>query len=278
VKRLGLLAVILFGALLVYGTTDFPDWGDPSSPAATHLSPYYIQHSLHDTAVPNIVTAVLADYRGYDTMFETAVIFTAGLACLFLLRVFITPKETEASGLYRHRATGITLRIGQGGRLPLGTREFERIDSQWVPYDLIIRTACSLVLPFIQLFALYVVAHGHHSPGGGFQGGVIFGAALILFAISHNLRTTLKAMPEKRTNILTGTGVLIYVGTGVLCLLLGGQFLDYAALAGLLGVDPVMARSHGILIVEIGVAITVMAVMVSLYYNLASAGHMDEGL
>lgn len=275
-KRLGLLAVVLFGTVLVYGTTDFPDWGDPSAPAAIHLSPYYIQHSLADTAVPNIVTAVLADYRGFDTMFETAVIFTAGLACLFLLRVF-TAKATE-SGLYRHRATGITLRIEQGGRLPLGTREFERIDSQWVPYDLIIRTACRLVIPFIQLFALYVVAHGHHSPGGGFQGGVIFGAAIILFALSHNLRTTLQAMPEKRTNLLAGTGVLIYVGTGALCLLLGGQFLDYAALAGLLGVDPVMARSHGILIVEIGVAVAVMAVMVSLYYNLATAGQMDEGL
>lgn len=278
-KRLGLLAVMLFGAVLVYGTTDFPDWGDPSSPAAIHLSSYYIQHSLADTAVPNIVTAVLADYRGYDTMFETAVIFTAGLACLFLLRIFTTSGETESeSGLYRHRATGITLRIAQGGRLPLGTREFVRIDSQWVPHDLIIRTACRLVIPFIQLFALYVVAHGHHSPGGGFQGGVIFGAAVILFALSHNLRTALQSMPEKRTLLLASTGVLIYVGTGVLCLLLGGQFLDYAALAGLLGVDPVMARSHGILIVEIGVAVAVMAVMVSLYYNLATAGHMDEGL
>ncbi|NCC94904.1 MAG: Na(+)/H(+) antiporter subunit B [Opitutae bacterium] len=277
-KRLGLLAVILFGALLVYGTTDFPDWGDPSSPAATHLSPYYIQHSLHDTAVPNIVTAVLADYRGYDTMFETAVIFTAGLACLFLLRVFITPKETEASGLYRHRATGITLRIEQGGRLPQDSREFERIDSQWVPYDLIIRKACRLVIPFIQLFALYVVAHGHHSPGGGFQGGVIFGAAVILFAISQNMRTTLEALSEKRSVLLAAGGVLLYVGTGALCLLLGAQFLDYAALAGLLGVDPIMARSHGILIVEIGVAVAVMAVMVSLYYNLATVGRLDEGL
>jgi multicomponent Na+:H+ antiporter subunit B len=276
VKRPGLLVVILFGAVLIYGTTDFPDWGDPSAPAAIHLSPYYIQHSLADTAVPNIVTAVLADYRGYDTMFETAVIFTAGLALLFLLRAFAS--EATESGLYRHRATGITLRIAQGGRLPLGTREFERIDSQWVPYDLIIRTACRLVIPFIQLFALYVVAHGHHSPGGGFQGGVIFGAAVILFALSHNLRTTLQVMPEKRTNLLASIGVLIYVGTGTLCLLLGGQFLDYAALAGLLGVDPVMARSHGILIVEIGVAIAVMAVMVSLYYNLATAGQMDEGL
>jgi multicomponent Na+:H+ antiporter subunit B len=275
-KRFALLAVLLFGALLVYGTTDFPDWGDPSSPAATHVSPHYIRHSLEETAVPNIVTAVLADYRGYDTMFETSVIFTAGLACFFLLRVFA--RKAPDSRLYRHRATGITLRIEQGGRLPEGAREFERIDSQWVPYDLIIRTACRLVLPFIQLFALYVVAHGHHSPGGGFQGGVIFGAAVILYAISHDLRSTLQMLPERRTVLMSAGGVLIYAGTGLICLLLGAQFLDYAALAGILGVDPIMARSHGIFIVEIGVAIAVMAVMVSLYYNLASVGRFDEGL
>jgi multicomponent Na+:H+ antiporter subunit B len=275
-RRLGLITAVLFGGLLAYATPDFPDWGDPRSPASTHVSPYYIQNSLADTAVPNIVTAVLADYRGYDTMFETTVIFAAGLACLFLLRNF-GPRAVE-SRLYRHRPTGITLRIEQGGDLPENSAEFERIDSQWVPYDLIIRCAGRLVLPFIQLFALYVVAHGHHSPGGGFQGGVIFGAALIFYALSHDLRSTLGHLPEARSLIVAAVGVLIYVGTGVLCLLLGGAFLDYAALAGLLGVDPVMARSHGILMVEIGVALAVTTVMVSLYYYLATAGRLDEGL
>ena len=78
--------------------------------------------------------------------------------------------------------------------------------------------------------------------------------------------------------LFSAGGVLIYTGTGVLCLLLGGNFLDYAQLAGFLGVDPVMARSHGILIVEIGVGLAVMAVMVMLYYNLSSDGRHDEGL
>ncbi len=63
-----------------------PKWGDPHSPAATHVSPYYIRHSIEDTATPNVVTSVLADYRGYDTLGETTVVFTAGMACLLLLR------------------------------------------------------------------------------------------------------------------------------------------------------------------------------------------------
>ncbi len=275
-KAIGLLTVLFLGGLLLYGTADFPTFGDPASPASTHLSPYYIEQAVDDTGVPNVVTAVLADYRGYDTMFETAVIFSAGIACLFLLRVF--RREPPASVLYRHMDTGVTLRIGQGGTLPDHTGEFVRIDSQWVPDDLIVRAACRLVIPFIQLFALYVVAHGHHSPGGGFQGGVIYGAAIILFALSSDLRSTLAQIGERVTAVFCSTGVLIYVGTGVLCLLLGGEFLNYAALADVLGVDPVMARSHGILVVEIGVGLAVMAVMVSLYYVLSSAGRMDEGL
>ncbi len=275
-KAFGIIAVVLCGGLLIFGTIDFPDWGDPTSPASTHLSTYYIEHAIEDTSVPNIVTAVLADYRGYDTMFETAVVFAAGISCIFLLRV--TRRRSVESRLYRHLPTGVTLRIEKGGKLPPESEDFERIDSVWVPYDLIIKNGCRLIIPFIQLFALYVVAHGHHSPGGGFQGGVIFGAAIILYALAYDLRTARNHLSVKTSVLLSSTGVLIYAGTGALCVLLGANFLDYGALAGLLGVDPVTARSHGILIVEIGVALAVLAVMVSLYYVISSAGSLDEGL
>ncbi len=275
-RALALITVLMVGGLLFYGLPDFPNWGDPASPASTHLSPYYIEHGAGDTHAPNIVTAVLADYRGYDTMFETAVIFSAGLACFFLLRTF--RQKSEATRLYRHLPTGVTLRIEEGGKKPEGSDEFEPIDSQWVPYDMIINMTCRLIVPFVQLFALYVIAHGHYSPGGGFQGGVLFGAAIILYAISTDLRTAFKRLQEKAAMLLSAAGVLIYAGTGVLCLLLGGNFLDYERLAGILYVDAVMARSHGILIVEIGVGLAVMAVMVMLYYNLSSAGRHDEGL
>lgn len=275
-KALGFIAAFCLGGILLYISTDFPHFGDGTSPASQHVSPYYIEHTMEDTSVPNIVTAVLADYRGYDTLFETAVIFSAGLACFFLLRV--PERQAPVARFYRHQATGITLRIEKGGRLPENTEEFERIDSVWVPYDIIVTMTCRLVVPFIQLFALYVIAHGHHSPGGGFQGGVIFGAAIILYAISNNLRRTLKRMSEKTSALLSSLGVLIYAGTGMLCIFLGAGFLNYSALASFLGVDPITARSHGILIVEMGVGIAVTAVMVWIYYNLSSAGKQDEGL
>ena len=77
---------MIVGAFLIYGTMDMPDWGDPNSPASLHVSPRYIMNAATETATPNIVTAVLADYRGYDTLGETVVIFTAGMACILLLR------------------------------------------------------------------------------------------------------------------------------------------------------------------------------------------------
>lgn len=275
-RIIGLLIVIAFGSLLRYGIFFFPDWGDPASPASLHVSPHYIQKSVEETGVPNIVTSVLADYRGYDTMFETTVIFAAGLACFMLLRVL--QRQAPECRLYRHIPTGITLRIEKGGKLPTKTGSFERIDSLWVPHDLIIKTTARFITPFLQIFALYVIAHGHHSPGGGFQGGVILGAAIIMYAISYDLRRSIQRIGERETALLGSAGVLIYAGTGALCMVLGADFLNYGALAGLLRVDPIMARSHGMLIVEVGVGIAVSAVMVWIYYNLSSAGRHDEGL
>jgi len=272
---IGLIIVLSTGALLVYATVDFPSWADPASPASLHLSPHFIEKTMEETSVPNIVTAVLADYRGYDTMYETAVIFTAGLACFILLRIFV--REEPEDRLYRHVLTGVTVRVKEGAELP-PSEDFERIDATWTPPDLIIKTVCRFLIPFIQLFALYVIAHGHHSPGGGFQGGVILGASMILLAISQDLRTSVQRMREKLDAVLCAVGVIIYAGTGALCLLLGLNFLDYSALASVLHCNPVTARSHGILIVEIGVGIAVMCTMIWIYNNVSSTGKYDEGL
>ena len=85
-KFFALLLTLLTGALLIYGTREMPPWGSPNSPASLHVSPRYIEKTMEETHTPDMVTSVLADYRGYDTLGETTVIFTAGLACLLLLR------------------------------------------------------------------------------------------------------------------------------------------------------------------------------------------------
>ncbi len=76
----------LLGILLLYAATDLPEFGDPGSPASVHISPFYLENSYADTHTPNVVTAVLMDYRALDTLIETAVIFTSGIACWLILR------------------------------------------------------------------------------------------------------------------------------------------------------------------------------------------------
>lgn len=82
---LPLTVVLVTGAALVYGTLDIPAFGDRNAPAQTHVAPRYLERSIPDTGVPNVVTSVLASYRGYDTLGETFVVFTAGISVLLLI-------------------------------------------------------------------------------------------------------------------------------------------------------------------------------------------------
>jgi len=249
VKKTALLIIAVLGILLLRAAEDLPFWGDPQSPASVHLSDYYLEESYEETSVPNIVTSVLADYRGYDTMFETVVIFCAGITVLIVLR-----------RTHRRRAKVISPRPERPGA------------------DIILQTAARLLVPMMQLFALYVVAHGHHSPGGGFQGGVILGSSLILLALSYDIQMALHRFKEKLVLLFSAGGVLLYAAIGLACLFLGRNFLAYGAWAALLGISEPEAHSHGMLGVEIGVAITVLCIMFSLYIDLASGGDLDEGL
>ena len=90
-----LVVVLLAGALVVYGTLGLPRFSDPHAPIHTHVAPRYLEQGLQETGVPNIVTAVLASYRGYDTLGETTVVFTAGIGVIALLRR--RPKRKDPS-------------------------------------------------------------------------------------------------------------------------------------------------------------------------------------
>lgn len=144
--------------------------------------------------------------------------------------------------------------------------------------DLIIKISVRILIPFIQLFGLYVIVHGHYSPGGGFQGGVILGASFILLALAYGVKTSQEYMSIKVNAVLSNLGAAIYVGIGALCAILGGLFLDYSALNKLIPLGTVEWRSFGIFLIETGVGLTVMSIMVLLYWNLSSGGSMDEGL
>ena len=131
--------------------------------------------------------------------------------------------------------------------------------------QLILRIAAKFFIPLILLFALYVQFHGDYGPGGGFQAGVIFAAAFVLYALIWGGDEAKRVVSPNLLQALAALGVLIYAGTGMAGIFLGGTFLDY----GVLQHDPVHGQHLGILLVELGVGITVAAVMTSAFLCFA---------
>jgi multicomponent Na+:H+ antiporter subunit B len=142
--------------------------------------------------------------------------------------------------------------------------------------DVVIRTISRMLVPFIQIYGLYVFVHGHGSPGGGFQGGCIMAASFILLSVAYDLREVKRRLSERKNAILCSLGVFIYAGTGCLAMLYSGNFLDYGTLSSLLATDPAKARYYGVAMIELGVQITVMAVMVSIFLDLVTMGKHEE--
>ena len=154
VKLTGVIAIIagvilagsFFGDLL-------PTIGDVGSPANSYLSPYYIENALHDTEAPNLVTAVLADYRGFDTLFETCVMFLSGVTALMVL----SSKRKVIKG-QRNQA-----------------------DTHGISFSgTVLDTSFRILIPVIVIYAFYVLAHGEISLGGGFQAGALLGIAYLI--------------------------------------------------------------------------------------------------
>lgn len=136
--------------------------------------------------------------------------------------------------------------------------------------SVIVITFVRVLLPVVQLFALYVLVYGHYGPGGGFQAGVMLGAAYILLALALGREVFEQRVNERICLGVAAAGVLLYLLTGVAGLAGGSTFLDYSALP--LPVSPVKARYFGILFIETGVAVAVAATIVLLFCRLADTG------
>lgn len=237
-----ILSFLVVGAaalVLIYATFDKPRFGDPNAPAQIHVAPWYLEKTPEYIDIPNVVTAVLGSFRGYDTLGEVFVVFTAGIGVLFLL--------------------------GRG-------RPAERPDvineNEGLRHHLIPRVVGRVLIPFILLFGLYVQFHGEYGPGGGFQAGALIAAGIILFALIEGEQRALRVLPHRLLLGLMAAGPLIYGGVGVAGMVLGGNFLDYSPLAS----NPIKGQQLGILIIEAGVGITVTGVLLSVFHAFAARG------
>ena len=226
-----LVLVSLTGLALIYGTLDLPLLGDVTAPVHQHVVPRYLD-SYHEVGLLNLVTAVLASYRGFDTLGETFVVFTAGIAVMGLLN---PDRDTRAL-----------------------IRESDRP----MYHHTILVVISRLFIPLILLFALYVQFHGDFGPGGGFQAGVIFATGLILYAMLYGTRHAERVINPTTRNVIMSGGVWLYAFTGVTAMILGGEFLNYSVFMQ----DAVQGQHYGVFLVELGVGMTVAMVMLSMFY------------
>ncbi len=236
-----LLVVCVTGGILVYGTMDMPAFGDPNAPIHQHVAPRYVQQSQHEIGSDNIVTSILSSYRGFDTLGETVVIFTAGLAVVGLIGFRGMQKFGD-----RQRAAGVT------------QNEMEQ--------HLVLRIVIKMFIPLILLFALYVQFHGDFGPGGGFQAGVIFASAFIFYTLMSGLDAAMRVVSPRTLSYIAALGVLLYGGVGIATMLMGGNYLAYNVLRH----DPLHGQHLGIFLIEVGVGTTVFSVMVLIFFAFSS--------
>lgn len=244
---LPIIVVTVTAAGLLYGTLDMPRYGDPAAPIHAHpIARHYIEVSPQETGIDNMVASLLAFYRGYDTLGETAVVFTAGIGVLALLG-------------RRRRSDGALYEPSVGPDIVI-----ER--------HIIVRVVGKLMIPMILLFGCYVQAHGDFGPGGGFQAGVIFASGLMLYMLLFGIDAAERFAPAGALQRFVALGLLIYGGVGIVNLLQGGHYLDYRTLAA----DPAHGIHYGVLLIELGVGITVASVITTIAY--AFTGHLRRGV
>jgi len=225
--------------MMIYATFDMPRLGDPQAPVHQHVAPWYLSETPKVIDIPNVVTAILASFRGYDTLGEVFVIFTAGVGVMFIL----------ANG------------SGNGRRTMVPSA-----DSTGLRHHLVPRVVGRLLVPFIVLFGLYVQFHGEYGPGGGFQAGALISAGLILYALVEGEKEALRAIPLSVLVGMIAFGAFLFGAVGVVGMLFGGNFLDYSVLLS----NPVAGQHLGIMLVELGVGITVTGVLLTIFHTIAA--------
>ena len=235
-KRLGMIVMGILATLLIYATFGMPGLGDPQAPVHQHLAPWYLENTPVYMDIPNVVTAVLGSFRGYDTLGEVFVVFVACIGVLFILGV----KPPEGSE-YNPEASGLR-------------------------HHLIPQVAGRLLIPFIVLFGLYVQFHGEYSPGGGFQAGALIAAGVILYALLEGEAAALRAVPQSVLMGLVISGACLYGAVGVACMLLGGNFLDYSVLLS----NSKYGQQMGMLLIEAGVGMTVSGALLTIFHAFAA--------
>lgn len=234
-----------------------PSVGDASSPVNSHVSPYYIQNSLEDTGAHSMVTAVLADYRSFVSIFEIGIMFLSGITSLMILS---SPKKQDGKLCPYKNAKRQDRAVTADDKKDRGT---------------VIDAAFRIVVPIIVLYAFYVLAHGEVSLGGGFQTGGLLAIAYMLDRLVPGTDRGIGKLSGAGAAMLAGSGVLICIATGILPMFNGGKFLEYSCLPFETS-DIATLHQMGMFMMEIGVVICVMATIINILEVVLERTEFDD--
>lgn len=230
-----------------------PVIGDPESAPNSHVSDHYIENAIEECNSPNMVTAVIVDYRAFDTMFETTVMFLAGAAVILIL----ANKPTR-----RIRSPQASVRRGKEAN---GGSVYSSVNK-----DVMI----SIIEPLILIYAIYVLFHGEVSLGGGFQAGALIGMTYLLDVMVGKRKRPIFNLPKYRSAALAGLGPFIYALTGLISVFAGGLYLEYNRLP--FNIHQAELHSIGITAVEIGVTIGVAGTIITILNALIERISFDD--
>ncbi len=226
------LAVIIIGFLLIT-VSKMPEFGNPKNPANNEVVKKYLEDGIEDTGAVNLVAGMILDYRAFDTFGESTVLFVAAGAVIILLR---NDKK----------------KLNKTSKAPLLSSK----------NDPILRRAAILLVPAVIIYGIYVVMNGHLSPGGGFSGGAIMGAGLILYTNAFGFKAVNRFFTYKRFNTITVSALGVYAASKSYSFYTGANHLHSIIPKGVPG-D--LISSGLILVLNICVGVIVCCTMFGFY-------------
>ena len=237
------LFCVLLVSMLMIGVSDLPPFGGADNPVNNEVSQRYIEKGLQETGAVNIVTGMILDYRAFDTLGESHVLFIATCTVLILLR---------------------TDRKGNAEALENNDRAYEPKN------DVILQTIARLLVPFIVIFGIYIILCGHLGPGGGFSGGAVIGAGLILYVSAFGFAKTERFFTSKTYKWMSFGALACYCLSKTYSFYTGANHIESVIP---LGTPGAILSSGLILLLNICVGVVVAGTMYTFYVMFRKGGY-----
>lgn len=191
-RVLSLVICLVLIVMLLMTVFYLPSIGDAQNPASNEVVERYIENGLQETGAVNIVTGMILDYRAFDTFGESNVLFIAACCVLILLRIDVNDAKNNS-------------------KAEKAKIEAEMNDRLYEPKnDLILQKVAFFLVPFLMIFGIYIILNGHLSPGGGFSGGAVIGAGLILYLNAFGFKKTERFFTQKTFKTVTFCALTFY--------------------------------------------------------------------